>query len=163
MAQVVIVRRRKGYGWGTSPPVPARVPPTSDVYRAARRRGWRPSLGDLQFRPAQVNGGGSIWPPDAPPKIYDWNGVGTPPYISAPTAGPGAIQIQFPLPDGGLVSATVTPPGTQPAGTQPIISQDTTEKVKQWLNAQTIVAGYENYKVLAAGAAVLFLLRRKAA
>jgi hypothetical protein len=79
---------------------------------------------------------------DAPPIVIEENPGGT-------------VTVQFPLPGGKVVTGTVTqapPPGT-PA------TNETIEKVKAWLNQQTIFAGYENWKVLAVGAGIGLLLK----
>jgi ABC-type enterochelin transport system substrate-binding protein len=56
------------------------------------------------------------------------------------------------LPNGQVITGSVTQGATSSGN-------ETLDKVKAWLNQQTIVAGYENWKVAAGGVALLLLLR----
>jgi hypothetical protein len=75
---------------------------------------------------------------DAPPIVIEENPGGT-------------VKVQIPLPNGQVITGSVTQGATSSGN-------ETLDKVKAWLNQQTIVSGYENWKV-AGGIALLLLLR----
>lgn len=85
------------------------------------------------------------WPcPDAPPQVTS-NG--------APS---GAVQIPIP---GGSIGVTVTQAG-QPAAGGAVVPAGAVDRVKTWLQEKSLVAGYENWKTVAFGAGVLWLVRK---
>lgn len=120
---------------------------------------------------ANGNGGGTVY---AQPYPYTWS--------CAPGMAPGKFPgscIVIPLPGGATVTLPApgsggsypgTPatfpsaggaPVTLPVQTQPAVSADTVERFKAWLQEQSIVSGYENWKVVGAGVAAWMLLRPK--
>lgn len=92
---------------------------------------------------------------DAPPIVLD---DGT--TIKLPTSTDSGIpsgQIQVQLPNGQVISATVT----QPAAAGATSVDATIQQVKDWLNQQTLIAGWENWKVLGGAAAIVLLFGGK--
>lgn len=136
---------------------------------ARRIIGWR------RVRPRRSLSGLGLrilYNPEAPPKA-DGNGNGTvytmpwfPPttWSCAPGFAPGTKPgscIQFPIP-GGTVGVVVTqsPTPTATANGGAIVPAGTVDRAKQWLQEKSLVSEYENWKVLAAGAGLLWLVKK---
>lgn len=87
-----------------------------------------------------------------------WRGVGSFAPDTQPIINSSGAVIQIPLPGGTQVGVTVTP--NTPRDTA-IVPADTISRLKSWANERSIIAGYENWKVLGAGLLAFALLRRK--
>lgn len=100
---------------------------------------------------------------DAPPRVDDFGRIlrgqvsvcGGPTGGSPMTAACGSITV--PLPGGKTIGVTVSPTPQQPG----LIPAGTGDRIRTWMQEKSIVAGYENWKVVGAAAlAFVFFTRR---